>query len=171
MQETNNKIIYKTDRKLAVIFMGLLAFGWLVAIWSGLSNGASLSDIRIPMLIIGWLLLTVDQVFAFYGVFDKSAKTFSRVTHFVFRKTLALDEIREIRFQPVFVFSAYNRSLFVVGIHNGKQVNLHYFSDLNFSRKTLAQIAHDLKEAAPHIKYDAPAEALVKKYFSNGPLT
>jgi hypothetical protein len=78
-----------------------------------------------------------------------------------------LDEIKEIRYQPMFVaLSSYDRSIFVVGIHNGKQVNLYCFSGRNFSENTLAQMAHDLKAAAPHIRYDAPTEALVKKYFS-----
>jgi hypothetical protein len=165
MQKTEQKLIYKTDRKLATIFMGLLGFGWAVAIISGLYNGASLTDPTILLGVIVWIALVIDNVFAFYGELNESKRTFSRVTHFVFRKTLALEEIKEIRFQPIFAFSPYNRSLFVVGIHNGKQVNLYYFSDLNFSRQTLAQMAHDLKEAAPQIRYDAPAEALIKRYF------
>jgi hypothetical protein len=95
----------------------------------------------------------------------ENGKRFTRQL-FIFSKSLKLDEIKEIRYQPMFIaFSAYDRSIFVVGSHNGKQVNLHYSSSRNFSENTLAQMAHDLKEAAPLVRYDAPAEALVKKYF------
>jgi hypothetical protein len=106
-------------------------------------------------------------LFGFYGELDKERKTFSRVSYFIFRKSLKLDEIKEIRYQPMFMtLSAYDQSIFVVGIHNGKQVNLYYFSSRNFSENTLAQMARDLKEAAPQVRFDAPAEALVKKYFA-----
>jgi len=103
-------------------------------------------------------------LFGLYGTLDMDRRVFSR-TNFFFKKMLALDEIKEIRYQPMFWVSSYDRSIFVVGIHNGRQVNLYYFSNRNFGEKTIAQMAHNLKEAAPHIKYDPPAERLVKKYF------
>ena len=166
MQEENEKTIYKTDRGTTAVYMGLLGIGWGVAIWSGISNGASIFDPRIFFGILVWIVLTIEMFFGLYGEFDKTNSIFSRVNYLgLRRKNLKLDEIREIRYQPIFWISSYDRSIFVVGIHHGRQVNLYYFSNRNFSEKTLAKMAHDLKVAAPHIKYDSPAEALVKKYF------
>jgi len=149
MQKTDGKIIYRTDRKMTAIFMGLLGVSWAVAIISGLYNGASITDPRIPLGVTVWIILTIEMFFGLFGEFDKVNSVFSRVNYLALRRrSLKLDEIKEIRYQPIWIFSSYTRSLFVVGIHNGKQVNLYYFSDLNFSRKTLAQMAHDLKYAA-----------------------
>ena len=166
MPDTNDRVIYRTNLRNALTITIGLALVWSFAILTGLHNGASITDPRVPLGVVVWLILSTNFLFGFYGELDKEREKFSRVSYFIFRKSLKLDEIKEIRYQPMFVaLSAYDRSIFVVGIHNGKQVNLHYFSSRNFSENTLAQMARDLKEAAPQIRYDAPAEALVKKYF------
>ena len=103
-------------------------------------------------------------MFGLYGTLDIDRRVFSR-TDFLFKTVLALDEIKEIRYQSMFCVSSYDAPSLSLVFIIGRQVNLYYFSNRNFDEKTLAQLAHDLKEAAPHIKYDPPAEQLVKKDF------
>ena len=159
------KIIYKTDRRNALTITIGLGLVWGFAIVYGLCNGVPITNPNIPIGILGWIIISSNFIIGFYGELDRKKRLFSRISWFFWREVLQLDEIKEVRYQPMFWICSYDRSIFVVGIHNGRQVNLYYFSNRNFGEKTLAQIAHDLKEAAPHIKYDAPAEALVKKYF------
>ena len=165
METLRNKIFYRTTWTSGLeVALGLgLIWGALLAI--GLHNGTPITNPNVPIVIAGWLILSTNLLFGFYGEFDTEKRIFYRVNYFVFNNHLALDEIKEIRYQPMFWISSYDRSLFVVGIHNGRQVNLYYFSNRNFSEKTLATIVRDLKQAGPEIRLDAPAEALFKRYF------
>jgi hypothetical protein len=76
---------------------------------------------------------------------------------------LRLDDIKELKYEPTWKIGTVNRSLYVIGVHNGSQ-SIIEFPNLGFSETTIAKVARDLRNNISDLRVDSFTEALIAKH-------
>lgn len=153
---------YPFDRTVAITGFLLLSVASISAI---VGHGDFRITDPIIILFIGFpLFVLVTSTYGTYADLDETRRVLSRTNGFVDKKILKLNEIKELKYQPTWKVGSSNRSLYVIGVHNGLQKIID-FPNLGFSEKTIAQIARDLKAVIPALRTDPETEALIEKYY------
>jgi hypothetical protein len=114
-------------------------------------------------MFVFWVTFICSLMLGTYAELDKSHATFSRTNAFVWKKSLRLDEIKELKYEPTWKIGTVNRSLYVIGVHGSSQ-SIIEFPNLGFSEKTIAKVARDLKSSISNLRVDSFTDALIAKY-------
>lgn len=120
----------------------------------------------ILIFAVTFLFLTLNFTIGTYGLLDKKEGILSRTDYFFYTKRLKVNDIAFINYRPTWVVGGLTRSLYIIGIWNGKEKVIE-FPNVGWYEPVLAKIVSDLKKIKPSIQLDEHAEALIKKYEKN----
>ena len=156
------KLHYRFDTRVVTISSFFIIVGLVSMV---LGHGTFTIDPFVILIVLFWILFISNFAYGTYAELDKSVSTFTRTDGFFFKKKFALKEIRAMCYQPTWKVGTTNRSLYIIGIHDGRPQTIN-FPNLGFSEKTIATIAKDLKNAIPKLETDNHVEDLIKKYIT-----
>jgi hypothetical protein len=152
---------YNFDTTAIIVATILIVIGLISAI---IGHGSfNPADPFIISIFVFWLAFICSFMFGTYAELDRTREIFSRTNAFVWKTSLRLDEIKELKYRPTWKVGTANRSLYVIGVHNGSQKIID-FPNLGFSEKTIAAIARDLKGEVRNLRIDSFTEALLAKH-------
>ena len=138
-------------------YTGVIVGGYTLAFCIALTS-RPFPGITNPFVLINAALIICmfsDLQFGTYCVFDRAS--FYRVSYFIFKQDIPVDRIREMRFEPTYIFGGSGKSLWIVGRdRNGTDTSIQ-MTDMAYTRGVLTDVVRTLLRANPNIQLDDSA--------------
>ena len=147
---------YRMNRVVVFVVAGIYMLTWVVAFASG-PKAFTIDSIFVLAGAIG-ILLFFDLAYGTRLTLEDGV--LSRTDYFFAKKSIAVEKISSINYQPTFILGKTNRSLYF--FQEDRERPRIEMSNTWFTKDTLKQIVRDLRAENPAIRLDQETEELVK---------
>ena len=147
---------YSTSKIVALALTAVGGFGWSIAIFDS-PSGFKFDSFT---LFLGGLLvlILVDFLFGSYVVIKNGVVT--HIESFLFKKTIPIQEVLAVRYQPTYGIGKEVSSLYVFNNQNSAAFTM---TSIWYGEKVLRDFANDLRQANPRINFDDEAQVLMQR--------
>jgi hypothetical protein len=144
------------------MYIGFIAGGYTLAFFVAILSRPfpGITDPFVSLNIAFIIFLFSVLKFGFYCAFDQTS--FYRVSYFHFQRSIPVENINEMKFQPTYVFGGYGRSLWIIGHDGSGTPTTIQMTDMAYTRPALVDIVKTLIRINSSIILDEDAKALLK---------
>jgi|SRR3989344_70225 len=148
---------YSTSKIVALVLTAVGAFGWGIAIFAS-PSGFKFDSFT---LFLGGLLvlILIDFLYGSYVTIKDGVVT--HVESFLFKKTIPIQDIGAVRYQPTYGMGKEVSSLYI--FKDSQNSAVFTMTSIWYGEKVLKDFVNDLRHANPRINFDDEAQALIQR--------